>query len=74
VSLRSVAEKATRLHEQDRVLEIASVRVFAILDDTGNTRTVVLHSDGTASCSCGAKVCHHIGAAILASEEPARAT
>lgn len=68
MTLAALAAKATRLHEQDRVLEIASVRVFAVLDDAGVTRTVVMHGDGSASCSCGATICHHMGAALLAGD------
>lgn len=65
MSLRTIAEKATRLQGRGQVHEITPARAFHVQGDHG-TYTVYLRDMETAQCTCPADgVCAHIGAAML---------
>lgn len=66
MTVASIAAKATRLHTQDRVMELPDARVFRVLGDH-DTYTVTLSGSGeSAWCACPATgVCSHMAAALL---------
>ena len=65
-TLAAVVRKSHRLHEQDRVSEITTARVFQVHGDHG-VYAVVLSVDGSdAWCSCPSEgACSHVGAVLL---------